>query len=76
MTEGDLRIIAGAYFFFIKQKSEAADSLLVEALDAHGNADMALAFIQSSHRRLKEAGKKWAAENGYKLQHRFGPGKK
>ena len=76
MNEDDLRIITGAYYFFMKQKSETADSLLVEALYAYGNADMALAFIQSSHRRLKEAGKKWAAENGYKLQHRFGPGKK
>jgi HEAT repeat protein len=55
----ELEIIAAAYTFFIRRGEPGTETLLIDALNKHGNFTMANAFIRSGNNQLKEAGQKW-----------------
>lgn len=60
----DLVVIAGAYFYFHKQGG-APNSVLIEALNAHGGTDMAEYFMNSRDVELEKAASDWAGRKGY-----------
>jgi HEAT repeat protein len=56
----DLSVIAGAYAWLVEQGDEAHIPLLVEALEAHGEGEMARDLAMCGNERLAEAARRWA----------------
>jgi HEAT repeat protein len=65
LDDQDLEMIAKAHLFFISRAPAGRESLLTRALMAHGDKDMAMAYLSSGHEPLEYAARQWAEENGY-----------
>ena len=62
-----LDIIYGAYNFFILRGEEGTEDILIEALNKHGNADMAEDYLNCGNGQLSKAARTWATEHGYTI---------
>jgi len=67
LKQGDLKVIADAYFFFISIGEPSSEPLLIRALQRYGSKRMAMDFISCGNIQLKEAGQRWAQSHGYKI---------
>jgi hypothetical protein len=63
----ELEVIAAACRFFIRRGETGSDAVLIEALDRRGSVGTALAFINSGHAGLEQAGRRWAKTHGYQV---------
>lgn len=60
----DLRIVAGAYRFFIRRGQPGTEPVLIEALDLQSDVLMANDFLSSGNPVLEQAAKAWNAKQG------------
>ena len=65
LREHDSAVIVGAIRFFIRRGDESSKDALIEALNAHGDAHMAAAMLNSGSYDLEAAANRWASEHGY-----------
>lgn len=67
MARKDLPFIAGGYKLFISKGIAGSEDILCEALLGHGDADMAVDYLNCGNDMLVEAAKSWARKHGYAL---------
>jgi HEAT repeat protein len=72
LNKRDLAVIAGAYSFFIERAEKGSEGALIQALKAHGDAEMAAAFLNCGNSALEAAAGKWAEAHGYQARPMFG----
>jgi HEAT repeat protein len=60
----DLVVVAAAYAYFIREGNPGREQLLIRALAALGDAEMAKDFLNCGNVRLAEVGRRWRIENG------------
>ncbi len=63
--QGDLFIVTGAVDFFIRKGQESSEEVLIEALDAYGDAALAGKYLNSNNTALENAARNWASTHGY-----------
>lgn len=64
---GNPNTITNALFTFISLGREEVVPTLVDKLNAQGNKEMALAYLNSGHSQLSTAAENWAKRNGYRV---------
>jgi HEAT repeat protein len=67
LKQGDLKVVADAYYFLISVGEPASEATLIGALHKYGNKRMATDFVNCGNVQLKEAAQQWARSHGYKL---------
>jgi len=72
LKQGDLKVVADAYYFFISIGKPGSEGALIGALHKYGNKRMAMDFISCGNMQLKEAAQQWAQSHGYKIGERAG----
>jgi len=72
LDEGDLAVAAGACDYFIKEGIEGSESMLVDALNAYGDEDMAEIFLNCGNSQLASAAEDWAKAYGYTIEPYYG----
>ena len=65
--ESKLDVIANAYLYYIVKGFEDSEPLLIKALNAYGNVEMAEDFLNCGNANLNEAAVKWANKHGYQI---------
>ena len=63
----ELKIIAGAYNFFIRRGEEGTEAILIEALNEYGNVYMAEDYLNCGNNQLSKAARTWATSHGYTI---------
>ncbi len=64
-SSGDQRKIENAVYSFVALGEPKVVDDLVQALDDHGDKDMAETFLNSGNDKLEQAARDWASSNGY-----------
>jgi hypothetical protein len=72
LREHDIGVIVGAYQFFIERGEPGSESALIQALDAKGDSDMAVDFLNCGNSDLATAANQWASGHGYRITSRPG----
>jgi HEAT repeat protein len=67
LKDKKLDIIAGAYYFFIRRGEEGTEDILIEALNKHGNVNMAEDYLNCGNGQLEKAARTWATDHGYTI---------
>lgn len=67
LNNKDLSIVAKNYVFFIKQGIQGSEPVLANALNKHGNKDMAIHYLNCGNDQLYNAAKSWAGHHGYRV---------
>jgi HEAT repeat protein len=67
LKQGDLKVVADAYYFFISVGEPGSEAALIGALHKYGNKRMATDFVNCGNMQLKEAAQQWAQSHGYKI---------
>ena len=62
-----LEIIAGASPFFVRRGEAGTETVLIKALNEHGDSDAAFIFLNSDNSRLEAAAIEWARERDYTI---------
>jgi len=68
----DYDLIARFSLFFVMLGKPGSEDVLIEGLNAKGESEMALFFLESGNRKLERAARAWAASHGYTVT--FTPG--
>lgn len=63
LNEGKLGVVAAAYRFFVRKGSSASIPILVQALNEHGDWEMARDLMFCGNSRLEDAAREWAKRN-------------
>ncbi len=61
----DWEVIEGAYRFYIRRGEPGSEAVLIETLNKYWNKTMAIDFLNSGNRQLKEAAADCAKKRGY-----------
>lgn len=61
----DLRTVAAAYRFYIRNAVAGSEAALIAALDEYVDADRALDYLNSGNPRLAAAGREWLEAHDY-----------
>jgi len=69
IINGDRKIAAAAFPFYIKLGMAGTEDVLIDALKLYGTKDMAESFINSGNLKLSNAGRSWASKHGYKIMY-------
>lgn len=72
LKQGNLKVVADAYYLFISIGEPGSETALIGALHKYGNKRMATDFISCGNMQLKEAAQQWAQSHGYKIGERAG----
>ena len=67
LRQRDLKVLAAAYPFFIRQHTLSTTSAIIQALEYEGDARMAGAMLASGKSRLAKAARRWAYARGMAL---------
>jgi HEAT repeat protein len=65
VSSGDQRKVENAVYSFVALGDPKVVDDLVQALDDHGDKDMAETFLNSGNDKLQQAAHDWASSNGY-----------
>jgi HEAT repeat protein len=65
VSSGDQRKVENAVYSFVALGDPKVVDDLVQALDDHGDKDMAETFLNSGNEKLEQAAHDWASSNGY-----------
>lgn len=65
LKQGQLDIVAAAHSFFIDQGDPATVRALIEALNKHGNSEMAQNYMYCGNPKLEVAAREWASRHDY-----------
>ena len=63
LKEGNLTVAAAAYPFFIRKGDPASIPALIQALNEHGDEEMARGFMFCGNYQLADAARNWAKRN-------------
>jgi len=63
----DLEAVAAGHAHYLKHGYEASELTLIEALNAHGNREMAERYLNQSNQTLQRAAADWASKHGYSI---------
>jgi HEAT repeat protein len=69
MKKRDMAIIGAAYGFFITQSQPGTESILIRALNEHGDPEMAEHFLNCGNSKLRSAATRWANIHNYQFIH-------
>ena len=65
LKEGNYKVVADAYYFFISVGTAGSEPALIKALHRYGNKRMAMDFMNCENKELEQAAYKWAQNHGY-----------
>ncbi len=65
---GDLDVVAGAHRFLIARAEPGSEAILIQALNARGDAQMALNFVNSRNDELAAAGQGWCSAHNLAIR--------
>ena len=63
LEQGKLTVVAAAYLFFIRLGDGSSIPVLIQALNEHGDWEMARGFILCGNSQLEDAARDWAKRN-------------
>ena len=63
LKEGKLTVVAAAYAFFIRKGDAASIPALIQALNEHGDLEMARGLMFCGNSQLEDAARDWAKRN-------------
>jgi HEAT repeat protein len=63
LKEGKLTVVAATYPFFIRKGNSASIPVILQALDEHGDWEMARGLMYCGNSRLEDAARDWAKRN-------------
>lgn len=63
LKEGKLTVVAAAYPFFVRKGNAASIPVLIQALNEHGDSQMARGLMFCGNSQLEDAARDWAKRN-------------
>jgi hypothetical protein len=63
LKEGKLTVVAAAYQFFVRKGDAASIPVLIQALNEHGDWEMARGLMFCGNSQLEDAARDWAKRN-------------
>jgi len=63
-----LGVVASAMPFYLRQGEAGSESILIDALNAHGGQSMAELFLNCGNPKLHDAAQAWAKRYGFEIR--------